>query len=322
MLWDHPIMTTNGSSETRPASDVERLYLASRYHARAAQKMAQVADQFANLDAAVHAGTAVELMAKAVLADLDPRLLVEGAPAQHVLLDVLAEHHGATGIAPAKSKGRARTVNASMAVELAARLRAECRPHSSAAHAALDARNAAAHSADLEPNTIGMVVDGMAAYTAAGVETLRRNSKDFWGVLSNEMTARISERQQAIVADAEQKVATATAYHAQLFDGLPEESQAALTRLLLDRTTYTGGDYSWTVNCPACGHDDAELSWVADFDVERDGDGEWVAVGGMALLGLTCPICGLELEGEEVEALGIDTVDPRDADDEYDRHER
>jgi hypothetical protein len=134
-------------------------------------------------------------------------------------------------------------------------------------------------------------------------------------------TARISERQRAIVAEAEHKVATAMTFSVQLFDGRSEESRAALTRLLLDRPTYTGGDCSWTVNCPACGYDDAELSWGAGFDVERDEDCGWVAVGGMALLGLTCPICGLELEGEEVEALGIDTADPGDTDDEYDRDE-
>jgi hypothetical protein len=52
-----------------------RLYSASRYHARKARALADTSSPHERLDAVTHAGAAVELIAKAVLADLDVRLL-------------------------------------------------------------------------------------------------------------------------------------------------------------------------------------------------------------------------------------------------------
>jgi hypothetical protein len=70
-----------------------RFYSASRYHARKARALADTSSPHERLDAVTHAGAAVELIAKAVLADLDVRLLPD-REALHTLLETIAELRG------------------------------------------------------------------------------------------------------------------------------------------------------------------------------------------------------------------------------------
>lgn len=106
--------------ELAAAKVVERLMAAARNHARSARAKAAEADPFVQQDAAIHAGTAVELVAKALLAQLDFRLLSDGPNAHHALLDVLATLASRSGVTPAPKAG-SKTLMAWDAVHLACR---------------------------------------------------------------------------------------------------------------------------------------------------------------------------------------------------------
>jgi len=74
-------VTTAPDDET-PA---DNLYLASQFHARRAQELLDSKDRFERMDAAYHAGAAVELMAKALVSQFDHR---GQAPGSGVVLRV------------------------------------------------------------------------------------------------------------------------------------------------------------------------------------------------------------------------------------------
>jgi len=108
------------SPDLAAAKVVERLMAAARHHARSARAKAAEADPYVQQDAAIHAGTAVELVAKALLAQLDLRLLRDGPNAHHALLDVLATLASRSGVTPAPKAG-SKTLMAWDAVHLACR---------------------------------------------------------------------------------------------------------------------------------------------------------------------------------------------------------
>lgn len=300
--------------DTDGAHDLGRLYSAAQHHARKAQDLAQRDDAHDRRDAALHAGCAIELIAKAVLVSFDSRLIAPAQDLHHVLLDVVVEGRGATPTGPRPGTQRRKTIDAGLAVALTGRLHEELRAHEAAATTALAARNAAAHMAICDTEALREVLDGMAAYVEAALRVLRRTSQDFWGVLAAEMQERATARERTVKEAAELKVSEAADLYHRMVDGLDEERRASLLQTLSRREPdYGFSDDFWTLDCPACGYQDARLAWVADYDVERDSQGGYDAVsGGLALLGLQCPVCQLELDADEVNALGIDTDDPRD----------
>lgn len=88
------LVTTSGLSKQSGDENVaQRLYLASRHHARKAQRLLAAEDHWERMDAAYHAGAAVELIAKSALATLDTRLLLAGPVLHDVILDALAVQH-------------------------------------------------------------------------------------------------------------------------------------------------------------------------------------------------------------------------------------
>jgi hypothetical protein len=107
------------------------------------------------------------------------------------------------------------------------------------------------------------------------------------------------------------RIAVARERYEQLVDGLPAGKLSQLSDVLTSRQAdYTIGDDGWTVECPACGFDDAWLSWETELDSDEDG----TFTAGLALLGLDCPRCRLSLDDSEVVAAEIDVDDPREPD--------
>jgi len=152
--------------------DLERLYSAAAHHARAANDKVRSPDRNLRMEAAIHAGASVELMAKAILVEVDPRLLFEERESHHVLIDMLVE----AGVATAQQYARrgTRTLTATKAVQLAARLCEQVRPHAAAARQALEARNRAAHAAELDEADLADEVIGGSDFVLAGVDSFAR----------------------------------------------------------------------------------------------------------------------------------------------------
>ncbi|SDJ08519.1 hypothetical protein SAMN05444157_1658 [Frankineae bacterium MT45] len=256
------------------------------------------------MDAAIHAGAAVELMAKAVLAHLDPRLLAAGDNAHHALLDVLAEQGRAS--VHARTKAPASTVIASSAVDLAARCADGLRTTKAAGHAALQARNAAAHAALVDEDKLADVVAGMNVFTLAGVDCLRRDRADFVG---RERLAQVereaAQRDSATQAAASSKVSAAKAQYRHLTDPLGTDGVGELLRILGSRPE-PPSDISETVDCPACDNN-AWLLWNVEVDVEYEGPGEYSTYAYAEFIALDCPYCGLHLDEAECEAIEVPT---------------
>ena len=265
------------------------------------------------MDAAYHAGGAVEMMAKAVVSHLDERLLADQDAGKHAFLELLAAHHDRADVGGRPSRIAPRSILAATAVALATRLSQECGREGSKAEPALRARNAASHMAEVDDTQLADVVTGMAAYVSAGVEAFEREKPDFWGSVAWDSIRRdLGELIRESRASVESKVAAAKSAHEHLVNGLPPEKLVALIADLQSRPAPAADD-AWQVQCPACEYD-GWLSWGVDYEPIQVGRDDWDYTGGTALLGFVCPVCGLDLTGDEVSYTDVDTVDNRDLD--------
>jgi len=304
-------VTTAPDDET-PA---DNLYLASQFHARRAQELLDSKDRFERMDAAYHAGAAVELMAKALVSQFDHRVLRDQDGGKHAFLEAVASHRRRALAAGPKKPGN-QSISARTAVGLAERLAPECADHRGKAERALAARNGAAHMAVVDEASLADVVAGMAAYVSAGATSLRKEPSDFWGRVEwRRVMGTIAESRRQVAEMTIQKVSASKGRYERLVEGLEPEKVSELISMLTGRPQPPADD-AWQVDCPACGHD-AWLLWSADYEAVRGPDG-WEYDGGMALDALQCPVCGLELEGDEVREADVDTSDYREPDWEYD----
>jgi uncharacterized protein YjbJ (UPF0337 family) len=281
-----------------------QLYAASRYHARRARALAETTDAFERIDAAAHAGSAVELIAKALLADLDVRLLPD-RDQHHALLDAVAVLARRVEPVVARRLSLKTTVGARVAVELAARLVPGCRQHESAAHRVAKVRNGAVHMAQSpSAEELGDVIEAMQDFTDAAARQLRGSSRDYWGVFFDDVQQQRKASKEALLAHAREKVAQAKSRFDEMVGRLSAELRAPVLAELQTREGLTG-DETDEVACPAC-EQAATAAWDWDADAEPDGDGDYTLTAFLALVGLGCPVCGLRLDANEVDALGIE----------------
>ena len=307
----------NGDDHVAPGP---RLYAASRHHAAKAREHRRQDDNYGRLDAAFHAGAAIELIAKAVLADLDPRLLADGARAQHALLEAVAELRSRSGTVSGSGGGGRATISASVALELASRLDSGCASHKSAAVRVLRARNAAVHMAE-GPSAAGLMdlLASMEAFTDAAARFLRGSSHDYWGVHFEEVTRDREAAQRALERRATAKVGAAAKAFQSMLAGLPEELRTRVIEELQRRggTAATlSGDIVGEADCPAC-QQVATVAWDGAVEVEQEMPGEYLYQGYWELVGLRCPVCGLALDADEIEILSLDVGDPSDYERDY-----
>lgn len=284
------------------------LYAASRHHAASARALANSPDSHERMDAVTHAGAAVELIAKAVLADVDVRLLPDRGT-HHTLLETIVELRGYHGTLAAHARNGESTIGAGLAIELAARVVDGCRSHQAAALAVMKARNAAVHKAvapDVE-DLIGLV-DSMQAFTDAAANWLRGSSRDYWGIDFDEVQRQRQASEQRQSEAVEARVAGAARLFSALVDGLPEVRRGHIVGELRRRSTLTG-DVMDVTECPAC-HEEADVAWAWDADVEEEFPGEYLYTPYLALTTLRCPVCGLSLDASEIAALGLELETP------------
>lgn len=296
-------MGTPDRTDRRPASAelTDRLYAAAQHHALRAQRLsAGVAGEHDRLDAAACAGGAVELLSKAVLVQRDPRLIARGEAVHHHLLDAIL------GLSRDRPTGS--TVDAGLALGLAVRVDASLGEWATAARKVLEARNNAIHAA-LAPSAAALqeLLAEMAGFVTAAAATLGHTSADFWGESSAAVDVAVAQHSVSTKARALEDVDMAKSAYERLVGRLDEAARTTIIGLLQGRAS-TRDDLDAEVDCPACGNV-AQVAWSAEADGEWD-DGEVVYYGYFLLSGLQCPVCGLELDGEAVEALGLDLPDP------------
>lgn len=302
-----PLVTTDGPSSQQGDENVaQRLYLASRHHARTAQRLLGAESHWERMDAAYHAGAAVELIAKSALATLDKRLLLTGPVLHDVILDALAVQYERPDVVVRERSLRGKTIEAGRAIQLTHRLLPEVRDHRGAADAALAARNDAAHMAVLDDARLDDVVAGMLSYVNAAATASEQGTADLWGGgLQAEVDRVTRARLDRIERGAQVKVVVARENYGGLAGALSQETREKWIAELADRPV-PSSDVESRVDCPACELPYARVQWNADYEAVRDGDG-WSYEGGLALVGLLCPICNLSLDAAEVGALGVDT---------------
>ena len=305
-------MTEANEDAQGPGRVGVRLYAASRHHASEARARRSSPNEIDRLDGAWHAGAAVELIAKAALHEADPRLLSDGADAQHALLEAVAEVHGKSDALPAAPKPGPRTIGAATAVALVSRLDSGAQQHESAANRVLRLRNAAVHMAEIPTAAqLTTAVTGMEGFVDAVAVLLHGSSHDYWGVDFDEVTAERRAAERATEASATEKVRVAAAGFHQFVEQLPDDVRTAVLAYLQGRDTAGSADVSGSVDCPAC-RNEATVTWDIDVDAEEELPGEYTYTSFFAPSGLRCPVCGLSLDPEEVDALGIDVGDAAD----------
>ena len=291
---------------TTPASpaqdDANRLYATARHHAQAAFRGAlEPWTAHGAVDVAAHAGSVVELLAKALLITRDPRLISKGASSQHHLLDLILQARGERPITPVAAPIRP-TVDASIAVDLVRRLDSRIAAVDGAARQALNVRNTAVHMAiPPDEELLQTVVTGTVAFADAAIAVLGHDPTDFWGEYAERATGRVRARERLVAAEAERLVEAARAGYMQFRRGLAPDAWEQVVSVLARRPP--SADLTAELRCPACGHE-ASVLWSAEVDFDYS-DGESVAYGHWALDGLHCPVCALELDGEQLEALQL-----------------
>jgi len=293
-----------------PALQVARLLReGAQHHARRAVQTFQAEDGFAQLDAAAHAGSAVELTAKACIATVEPAALAkpvgsrEGLDAAEHILMLRGHGHRLTD----RPSGL-NTIDASVALRIAAKMFDELGRTSIAARCALGVRNSALHMGTVDPREMRRAVAAMADFVRTAIPILNVETSEFWGESEDEATADqiLEDRAVELATVVEFKISSASDRLERMRIRLGESEVQALARRAL-RELDSKDDSGYAYRCPAC----ENSGWVdidVDVDMEPDGEGGydyWVTDSWVA--GFRCTVCGLDLDGEEAIEAGIAT---------------
>lgn len=288
-------------SPARSVSLIERLGLAARHHLESARvALGDVYDfefqeGYAVQAAAIHVGTAVELLSKAVVVNFDADLL--WAPPW--VFDRLRSGK----VIPTYRK-RGRSIDAIDALRFA------CDRHPSlkamsGIRRVLDLRNAAAHEAK-QPSM---------ARVEAAVDDAEVFEKLVHGVLGDELAAHVGEARLA-AWDAQvgahldeldrythEKVWSAREAYVHLTKVLSPDQTASWDEALATRSraSESPSEIAVRVSCPACEYP------AADVISSSHDTGDDTGLGVLLIPAqLHCPRCGLRLDGDELATAGID----------------
>lgn len=285
---------TPGNTDSQ--SPMERLYWAASHHAQAANLKVSSGDRHLRMEAAIHAGAAVELMAKAILARVDPRLLTEDRDGHHIVVDMLVGS-GEAVASKRRGSGSQATVSARKALDLALRLCPEVVPHDSAAGVALKARNAAAHAAEVDDTKLADQVTAANDFVLAGVDSFGRSRTSFIGDALDQVEREVAERNAALKVKARHAVELAK----RRYDTPAVVMHGSDPTKVSSRVPFHGDHYD-RYECPAC----ANQGWLIwNVEVELDAADERNVNAYLNYIGFACFYCGLELTDAESDAVGI-----------------
>ena len=272
-------------------------------YARRALEQYSAWDSIQLLDAAVAMGSAVELLAKAMLADVAPVLLQERSDDVHSTLLLAGVRH------PRGDKMDSLSVKSISASQATRRLKALGLVHkwSEADDVVFRVRNAASHMGLVREEALQDAVLVMVRFCSSAREYFKQDEATWWGVENAQLVGRLlddEEERLALLVGA--KVNKARQVLARRQDEIPEDLREAIFSSLADARPSILADVATRLSCPVCGF----LGWAIGFRRIRT-HAEQVQLtldeqDSMEVEFLQCHVCGLLLDGwEEVKEAGL-----------------
>lgn len=272
-----------------------------------------------------HAGTALEQLAKAYLASIDPTLVVDGRNFDSLL------HACGKGRHARLPASLMKTITMDEALKRCGQILPVIENLRGDLQRLVDARNGAIHvgAAD-ESEKLRMLVP----YLHASRQLLGEGGFEdgYWGEFDGVVELRVAEVTEAAVAAVKEAMIAARLRFDERYGQLGEDVRPAVLRAF--EAGYSPEKYEQQlVDCPTCStlglaSGSTDIDWQPDWD---HADGEDYVAGMYPVVTFfpgrfECRACELELEGEaQIEAAGIDSswqlddVDPTDfAEDLYD----
>jgi hypothetical protein len=275
----------------------EQLYDSSR-------RFAQIAMQnYLDGDMAmffVHAGTALEQLAKTYLASLEPTLIADARSFDSLL------HASGKGRHARSPRNRMKTITVSVALERCGQILPAIANLKNDLLPLLDARNGSIHVGDVDDaEKTRMLIP----YLRASEQLLGEgghDEKDYWGEYGDVVDARVAEQTEATAARVLEALTAARLRFDSKYGHLEEDIRRAVLQAITDGYA-PEKYYQQFIECPACATEcldsgSIEVGWEPDYDVV---DGEAVlttspnAVVTFYPGQLECRACELFLDGEE-----------------------
>lgn len=290
-----------------PHTDVpDHLLNVAALHARRAVLGRAADDLLELLDSATSAGVAVELIAKAAIARIEPALLAapptrSGTAVRSVLY--LRGHREYVSGSPIDEVS---TITARTAIQTVLELHSGSTPPPKAVAHVLDVRNAAAHLGIVDKTKLVDAVNAMAVYVNQVLVALAEDTVAFWGPQVNELVlALLDKRSDELGRAVKELIARAGAEYNRRYAGLESTGRATILAAV-SAIRPSWGEDAVREPCPAC----EQEGWLVidvDQDVEPVGGGQYEAGPEYPYIaGFECPVCGLSLDLEMLELAGID----------------
>jgi hypothetical protein len=291
------------------------LHQIGQRHAQRALRLYASEDEFDQLDAAVSVGTSVELLAKSLLASVNPILLLPLNSDAPALLKYSGtktagvEHPDATQV---------KSIEALKAIE---RLRyIKLMPvWGTADNLVFSVRNAAAHMGVVQQNLLRSAIRPMVRFAEHTRIQYGQTPELWWGdELSDIAPGMVEADALAWEQIVQAKLAAARIRIAELKDGLPA---AAADGILASMTGSwrTSMEHNETTACPGCGY----TGWVTGSvdrgagETQYDEDGWPTFYSLLHIFHFECNVCGLKLTDEgELDLAGVE-VEMEFRDDDY-----
>lgn len=295
-------------------SQLKRMLAESaQWHAQRAIQLFVSEDLNELLDAAVSAGTAVELLAKTYLATIEPVLLADKGDRDTVLI------MGGRGELASVDPLLMKTISALDALRLAKYFHREL-PWFQQDTVSLRVRNAAIHMALVQGDELRWAVIQMSRLVESLIIPLDLDRESFWG--SNAMSVvnylideDKTERARTVAA----KKAAAERYLIELLQGLSDENRRVMLAVLSGRSPNIFIDHNEPQQCPVCEQQGWLICGVESGPIQRQAEED----GGFSVWAeriaypviFKCPVCQLHVEEDELlefkfpRSIGIDPED-------------
>jgi hypothetical protein len=277
----------------------------ARHHARQALNLFVADDLDEALQAAVSVGCAVEQFTKALIASVEPQLLVDKGDRDSILLV------GGHGHRPGRSTRKPtdlRTIGAADALRLAKHLHPSLpvTPHSEHSdQIVFKVRNAASHAALVDRAELRVALKVMCRVLQGMLKVLELDEAQFWGESASGVVRTLLDEaatETRAVVDAKQ--AAAKRRLDQLLSPL-DDAGTVLVLASLSGQSGTTSDHQEPQKCPVC----KQMGWLicgveegaieADFDEEGFTGQAWQERTAYPVL-FECPVCRLSLQDDEL----------------------
>lgn len=252
-------------------------------------------ERLALLQAAVAAGTAVELIAKAALVQVEPTLLCDNTDPDNLLR--LAGKGDRSDLAPTRVK----TIGGMKAMRLCKRLVKGITVGDKELEVVLEVRNAALHLALVNRDELRAAVATMARVVDEVLVGMEADRESFWGPQLSVADGLVAEGRAEIASLVAAKVSAARqrleAITAQLS---PEVAAAVLAQRAWCRLS---SDHEEPVECPVCKREAWLICGVEKGEPElmgADDDSDWMVPVSAWPFAFECAVCGLSLDDREL----------------------